>query len=43
MFCGPYIEGKMALPATVLRKRLSRATYVVKYDYIFSFLYGFIT
>jgi len=34
MFCGPHIEGKMALRAAVLRRRLSRATYVVKYDYI---------
>jgi len=31
------IKGKMALLATVLRRRLSRATYVVKYDYISSF------
>jgi len=38
MFCGPHIEGKMALRAAVLRGRLSRGTYVVKYDYISSFL-----
>jgi len=41
MFCGPHIEGKMALRVSVLRRRLSRATYLVKYDYISSF-YGFI-
>jgi hypothetical protein len=35
------MEGKMALQATILRRRLSRATYVVKYDHISSF-YGFI-
>jgi hypothetical protein len=40
MFRRPHIEGKMALQAAVLRRRLSRATYVVKYmyDYISSFL-----
>jgi len=27
---GPHIEGKMALRAAVLRRRLSRAEYVVK-------------
>jgi len=41
MFRGPHIEEKMAVRAAVLRRRLSRATYVVKYDYISSF-YGFI-
>jgi len=39
MFCGPHIEDKMALRAGVLGRRLSRATYVVKYDYISSFLW----
>jgi len=39
MFCGLHIEGKMALWAAVLRRRLSRATYVVKYDHISSFLW----
>jgi hypothetical protein len=38
MFCGPHIEGKMALRATVLRRRLSMATYVVTYDYISSII-----
>jgi hypothetical protein len=35
MFCGPHIKGKMALRAAVFRRRLSRATYVVKYDLSF--------
>jgi hypothetical protein len=39
MFCGPHIEGKMALRAAFLRRRLSRATYVVKYDFIYSFVW----
>jgi hypothetical protein len=39
MFCGPHNEGKMALKAAFLRRRLSRATYVVKYDYISPFLW----
>jgi len=39
MFCAPHIEGKMALWAAVLRRGLSRATYVVKCDYISSFLW----
>jgi len=34
MVRGPHIQGKMALRTAVLRRRLSRATYVVKYDYI---------
>jgi len=38
MFCGPHIEGKMALRNAVLGRRLSRATYDVKYDYISSFV-----
>jgi len=37
MFWGPHIEGKIALRAAVLRRRISRATYVVKYDHIYSF------
>jgi len=39
MFRRPHIEVKMALQAAVLRRRLSRTTYVVKYDNISSF-YG---
>jgi hypothetical protein len=39
MFRWPHIEGKMALQAEFLRRRLSRATYVVKYDDIYSFLW----
>jgi len=39
MFLGLHIEEKMALEAAVLRRRLSRATFVVKYDYISSFLW----
>jgi len=39
MFSRLQIEGKMTLWAAVLRRRLSRATYVVKYDYISSFLW----
>jgi hypothetical protein len=38
MFHGPHIEEKMALWAAVLRRRLSSATYVAKFDYISSFL-----
>jgi len=34
----PHIEVKMALRAAVLRRRLSRATYVVEYDYLFIFM-----
>jgi len=34
MFCWPHIEGKMALRAPVLRRRLSRA----KYGTVFAFL-----
>jgi len=34
MFCGPHIEGKMALRAGVLRRRLSRA----EYDSFFTFI-----
>jgi hypothetical protein len=41
MFHGPHIEGKMSLLAAVLRRRLSRDTFIVKYDYIYS-IYGFI-
>jgi len=39
MFWGLHIEGKIALRAAVLRRRLSRAKYVVKYDYISSSLW----
>ncbi len=39
MFRRPHNEGKMALRAAVLWRRLSRATYVVKYDYISSFFW----
>jgi len=41
MFCGPPIEGKMALQAAVLGRKLSRGTYLVKFECISSF-YSFI-
>jgi len=41
MFCGLHIEGKMALWVAVLKRRLSRAIYVVKYEFISSFLWLF--
>jgi hypothetical protein len=39
MFCGPHIEGKIALSEAVLRRRLSRATYVVKFYNMTIFLH----
>ncbi len=42
MFRGPHIEIKMALRAAVLRRRISRAIFAVKYMTIFLHFYGFI-